>query len=42
MSEHTEKFPYFVNNVKYESDLPSLTGAQIKARVPDINVSYFL
>jgi len=33
--EH-KKFAYYVNDIKYESDLPELTGAQIKARVPDL------
>jgi hypothetical protein len=27
---------FFINQDKYESDLPSLTGAQIKARVPNL------
>lgn len=32
----SKKYHYFVNNDRYESDLASLTGAQIKARIPDI------
>lgn len=35
-SETPKKYFYFVNNVKYESDLAELTGAQIKARIPDL------
>jgi hypothetical protein len=30
------KYDYFVNHDKYESDLPALTGAQIKARIPSL------
>jgi hypothetical protein len=40
MSEHKdphEKYFYFVNNDKYESDLPRLTGAQIKGRIPNLD-----
>jgi len=37
MAEQPKKYIYFVNNVKYESDLPSLTGAQIKARIPNLD-----
>lgn len=40
--EKREKYFYFVDNVKYESDLPSLTGAQIKARVPNWEPSFGL
>lgn len=35
-AEKTKKYFYFVNSEKYESDLPSLTGAQLKARIPDL------
>jgi hypothetical protein len=31
-----KKYFYFVNNEKYESELPALTGAQIKARIPNL------
>ena len=41
MSNHERKPPerayeYFVNNVRYETTEPALTGAQIKARIPDL------
>lgn len=37
MTQHPlKKYEYFVNHDKYESDLPQLTGAQIKARIPDL------
>ena len=32
-----KKYFYFVGNDKYESDLPALTGAQIKARIPNLD-----
>ena len=32
-----EKFFFFVGSDKYESDLPELTGAQIKAKIPNWN-----
>lgn len=32
-----KKYFYFVNNDKYETDLPQLTGAQIKARIPNLD-----
>lgn len=35
MSQH--KYFYFVGNDKYESDLPALTGAQIKAKIPNLD-----
>lgn len=40
MSDHSEppkRYVYFVNSEKYESDLPELTGAQIKARIPNLD-----
>ncbi len=40
--EHQEKFFFFVDNVKYESELPALTGAQIKAKVPNWDPSFGL
>jgi len=39
---HQEKYFFFVDNVKHESDLPSLTGAQIKAKVPNWDPTYGL
>jgi hypothetical protein len=36
-NKHAKKYIYFVNNDKYESDLPELTGAQIKARIPNFD-----
>lgn len=37
-----EKYFYFVGNDRYESDLPELTGAQIKARVPNLDPAFQL
>ena len=37
-----KKYSFFVDSVKYESDLPSLTGAQIKAKVPNWDPTYGL
>lgn len=31
-----QTYHYFVNNVRYETDQPTLTGAQIKARIPNL------
>lgn len=42
MTDPGRKYPYFVDNDPYESDLPSLTGAQIKARIPNFNAAYTL
>jgi hypothetical protein len=43
MPEHRPKlYIYFVNNVKYESDLAALTGVQIKARIPNLDPSLLL
>jgi hypothetical protein len=36
------KFHYFVDDVKYEFDQSSITGAQIKSRIPNFNPSYQL
>ncbi len=36
------EYSYFVDNVKYESSLPELTGAQIKAKVPNWDPTYNL
>lgn len=40
--ERHEKYQYFVNHDKYESDLPQLSGAQIKARIPNLEPGYGL
>lgn len=37
-----KKYPYFVNGKKYDSDVPTLTGAQIKARTGDWDSSHDL
>jgi hypothetical protein len=37
-----EKFIYFVDNVKYESEQSPLTGAQIKAAIPNFDRTYSL
>ena len=41
-SKPPKKYVYFVDNQPYESDLPELTGAQIKARVPNIDPTFLL
>jgi hypothetical protein len=41
--EHKKEiFIYFVDNVKYETDQSALTGAQIKAKIPNFNSTYAL
>ncbi|MFC3068925.1 multiubiquitin domain-containing protein [Phenylobacterium soli] len=35
-------YEYFVDNVRYTTDQPALTGAQIKAKVPDWPAGYGL
>jgi len=35
-------FHYFVDGVKYETQLSSITGAEIKAKIPNFNPSYSL
>ncbi len=42
MAEKENAYFYFVDNQKYESDLPTLTGAQIKARITNFNAGYTL
>ena len=47
MSEKTHdqkegKIHYFVDNEKYESEYSTLTGAQIKAHIPNFDNSYAL
>ena len=39
---HPTDYFFFVDNVKYDSDLPALTGAQIKAKVPNWDPAYGL
>lgn len=41
--EHKKEiYFYFVDNVKYETDQSALTGAQIKAKIPNFDNSYAL
>jgi len=41
--EHRPKpFFFFVDNVKYETDKSTLTGAEIKAMIPGFDPSYSL
>ena len=43
MVDHqNETNKYFVYTVKYETDLDTMTGAQIKAKIPNFNPSYAL
>ncbi len=37
-----EKYPYFVDGDKYESDTENTTGAIIKSRLPDAKRGYAL
>lgn len=37
-----EKYFYFVDNVKYETESATLTGDQIKAKIPNFDRSYAL
>ena len=37
-----EKYFYFVDNVKYETESSALTGDQIKARIPNFDRQYQL
>jgi hypothetical protein len=39
---HPTDYFFFVDNAKYDSDLPALTGAQIKAKVPNWDPAYGL
>ena len=41
-SHEHKKYSYFVGKNKYESDLPTLTGAQIKAKIPNLDPSFIL
>ena len=40
-AEHP-KFFYFVDNIKYESTSSSITGAEIKSRIPNFDPQYSL
>lgn len=37
-----KRYAFFVGGKKYETDQPALTGAQIKAKVPDWTAGYGL
>jgi hypothetical protein len=39
---HEDKFFYFVDDVKYETDQETVTGALIKAKIPNFDQSYSL
>jgi Multiubiquitin len=39
---HKKEYHYFVDGKEFTTDDSSLTGAQIKARIPDFNASYQL
>lgn len=39
---HEDKFFYFVDGVKYETDQETVTGALIKAKIPNFDHSYAL
>lgn len=41
-NDAAEKYFYFVDGVKYESDQEVLTGAQIKARIPNFDHALIL
>lgn len=41
-SQKPKQVFFFVDNVKYETDQSTLTGAQIKARVPGLDPSFSL
>lgn len=40
--DHEDRFFYFVDNVKYETDQETVTGALIKAKIPNFDSSYSL
>lgn len=42
MDDKKQRFSYFVDKDKYESDQSTLTGAQIKAKIPNFDNSYSL
>jgi hypothetical protein len=39
---HKKEYHYFVDGKEYKTEDSALTGAQIKARIPDFNPSYQL
>ena len=41
-NDAVEKYFYFVDGVKYDSDQAVLTGAQIKARIPNFDHTLIL
>jgi hypothetical protein len=41
-ANHPEKIFFFVDGEKYETDQATLTGAQIKARVPNLDPTFTL
>jgi hypothetical protein len=41
-SQKPKQIFFFVDNIKYETDQATLTGAQIKARVPNLDSSFSL
>lgn len=38
----SKKYSYFVDDTKYESDQPTITGALIKAKIPNFTPGYLL
>lgn len=38
----SKKYSYFVDDTKYESDEPTITGALIKAKIPNFPAGYLL
>jgi len=40
--DHEDKFIYFVDDKKYETDQQTVTGALIKAKIPNFDHSYSL
>lgn len=41
-TEQDKQHVYFVDQIEYKSEHSTLTGAQIKARIPDYNATYAL
>lgn len=41
-SQKERTFHYFVDGAKYETTLSTITGAEIKAKIPNFNPSYSL
>ena len=42
MATSAKTFSYFVGKDKYETDQPQLSGAQIKAKIPNLDPSFLL